>query len=316
MQALAACLVAATLSVLAIDPAWAISAEGNLAAHDRWRPGEGLQAGDWYTYMVCEAPGGCGMVRLGFEDVGERWNATVAIREIPVPRGIAEQEDVTGYLDGIWDIYGLPPHSPDAGLFNLTVNPAGLNVKYSNHGEREIAHKIRSTVFFLGGEVRMHAGHDPILDVGEIWTYQGAATIDRPIVITDVFNGYGICGSSVNSTVYSAAYRNAARVDMMIADGFPFPVSGTATKPDGTMGQIYGDPHVVSSHWYVLVEHSGSLGDHGLGPMCSIAAGMRDIGAAADPEAGPAVREPTPAANNTGVSPGGVTVAVSKPLYQ
>ena len=89
MQALAACLVAATLLVLAIDPAWAISAEGNLAAHDRWRPGEGLQAGDWYTYMVCEAPGGCGMVRLGFEDVGERWNATVAIREIPVPRGIA-----------------------------------------------------------------------------------------------------------------------------------------------------------------------------------------------------------------------------------
>ena len=170
-------------------------------------------------------------------------------------------------------------------------------------------------MFFLGGEVRMHAGHDPILDVGEIWTYQGAATIDRPIVITDVFNGYGICGSSVNGTVYSAAYRNAARVDMMIADGFPFPVSGTATKPDGTMGQIYGDPHVVSSHWYVLVEHSGSLGDHGLGPMCSIAAGMRDIGAAADTEDRPAVQEPAPAVNNTGVSPGGVTIAVSKPLY-
>ena len=312
MRVPVACLAAAALSVLAIQPVWAISAQEVLSLHDRWRPGEGLRAGDWYTYMVCDAAGGCGIMRLDFHDVGQRWNATVGMKEIPVPDGAVTQDDVMGYMDGIWDIYGLPPHSLQPRFLNMTVNPAGLNVQSTNHEEREIADRLDSTMFFLGGEIRLRPGHDPILEVGRLWPYQGAAFADPPLVITDVFNGYESCGSSLNSTAYSIVYRNSAKVDMLIADGFPFPVAGTALGADGSAGHIYGDPHIVRSNWYMLVEHSGGLGDPGMGPACSIAAAMRDAGTDAEPEE-PAILDDV---REEVAESGGVTVRVPETLYR
>ena len=110
----ATCLLAAA-AVLAAAPAWALTADDVLSQHDRWSPGEGIEANSWYTYLVCDAREGCAMYRLDVSDVGFPWNVTVTVAPMDFLGGTESIDDVRAIMKinerfGIrWD--GMPSMS-------------------------------------------------------------------------------------------------------------------------------------------------------------------------------------------------------------
>ena len=305
----ATCLLAAA-AVLAAAPAWALTADDVLSQHDRWSPGEGIEANSWYTYLVCDAREGCAMYRLDVSDVGFPWNVTVTVAPMDFLGGTESIDDVRAIMKinerfGIrWD--GMPSMS-----YNTTLNPDSMAFKYAGAGQKRISSIIEKTVLFFGGTLRMPHGHDPILEVGRIWVPQGSSQTDSPIVITAMRAPHESCGSMLNGTAYNAAYGTASRVNTLIMDGFPFPASGTATAPSGEPGSIDGDSRLTHSHWYELVEHSGGLGNADLGNICEMAAGLRDPGAAE-----PNMTGAQPAVQDTDAEAPGLSVMVDMQIYR
>ena len=314
MNIAAACLLAVSAATLAAIPAWALSAEDVLAYNDRWRPGEGLASGSWYTYMVCDYYDGCSLYRLDFTGAGSPWNITITSAPMDFLGSTDTRDEAEITMDRLAGYYGVRWENHPSISYNTTIHLGSLDVAARDEHQRATSQMLKQTVFFIGSSVRIAHGHDPVLEVGRIWWPQGARGTDSPIVITALRAPHESCGSTIDGMAYNAAHGRAARVNTVIVDGFPFPVSGTATTPSGGQGRIAGDTNLDHTHWYELVDHSGSPGNASLGSICAMAAGFREAPEEVEPDA------PTPAilpdmGGEPETVPGGLPVLTDMSIY-
>ena len=308
-------VLAVSLAMVSFVPALALDADDVIIQDKRWYHGDGLQEGDWYTYVVCGAAvnenrGNCSLIMLNFTGVDGEWNVNARSMDILAEKEYRNEHESIRILD----LYHTLMSYPQPNDFWLGIGPHDLVVRYDSNADANDVNTIRTTLFFLGGELRIGNGylfqHEPVLDIGEIWsrnadipytqtnrspgvwqygslsTYTG---IRGMAVVTDIRNGYGFCGVELGGLSYVVSYVDVAKATANIIDGFPFPVSGMATDTgDGSM-KIYDDKHIKHPYWYRLVEHSGGHADPDAGGICRLAVDMRNTPPAPKPE--PLVRE-------------------------
>ena len=317
MDASAALLpvLAVSFAMISFAHASALDADDVIMQDRRWYHGDGLQTGDWYTYVVCGAAvdenrGNCSLIMLNFTGIDGEWNVNARSMDILAEKQYRNEEESIRILD----LYHTLMSFDRPNDFWLGIGPHDLVVRHGVDADINDVNAIRTTLLFFGGVVRIGDGYlfqnEPILGIGEIWsrnadisytqtnrspgtwqygslsTYTG---IRGMAVVTDIRNGYGFCGVELGGLSYTISYVDVAKATANIIDGFPFPVSGMATDTgDGSM-KIYGDRHVQYPYWYRLVEHSGGHADPEAGGICNLAVDMRNAPPA--PKPAPLVRE-------------------------
>ncbi len=308
-------VLAVSLAMVSFVPALALDADDVIMQDKRWFHGDGLQEGDWYTYVVCGAAvaenrGNCSLIMLNFTGVDSEWDVNVRTMDILAEKKYHNEYESIRILDLYYSLMSFDRPND----FWLGIDPYGLVVRNGANADTNAVNAIRTTLFFLGGEVRIGDGYlfqnEPVLGIGEIWsrnadisytqtdrspgvwqygslsTYTG---IRGMAVVTDIRNGYGFCGVELDGLSYTVSYVDVAKATANVIDGFPFPVSGMATDTgDGSM-RIYGDKHIQYPYWYRLVEHSGGHADPDAGGICRLAVDMRNT--PPDPQPAPIVRE-------------------------
>ena len=306
---------AVSFAMVSFVPALALDADDVIMQDRRWYHGDGLQEGNWYTYVVCGAAvnenrGNCSLIMLNFTGVDHEWNVNARSMDILAEKEYRNERESIRILD----LYHTLMSYPQPNDFWLGIGPHDLVVRHGSNADTNDVNAIRTTLFFFGGVVRIGDGYlfqnEPVLGVGEIWsrnadisytqtnrspgtwqygslsTYTG---IRGTAVVTDIRNGYGFCGVELGGLSYTVSYVDAAKATANIIDGFPFPVSGMATDTGGGSMNVYDDKHIQYPYWYRLVEHSGGHADPDAGGICRLAIDMRNAPPAPKPE--PLVRE-------------------------
>ena len=295
-------VLAASLVIMPVTPAWSLDADDVIMQDKRWFHGDGLQEGDWYTYVMCGAAvtenrGNCSLIMLNFTRVDHEWNVDARTMDI-----LAEKKYRNEYESiRILDLYHTLMSYPQPNDFWLGINPNNLVIRHGVNADVKNVNAIRTALFFFGGELRIGNGYlfqnDPVLGIGEIWTrntdisytqtnrspgtwqYGSLSTytdIRGMAVVTDTLHGYDFCGVEIGGLSYTVSYVDAAKATANVIDGFPFPVSGMATDTGGGSMKIYGDKHIQYPYWYRLVEHSGGHADPEAGGICGLAVDMRN----------------------------------------
>ena len=338
MDASAALLpvIAVSFAMISFVPALAFNADDVIMQDKRWYHGDGLQEGDWYTYVVCGAEvndnrGNCSLIMLNFTGVDSEWNVNARSMDILAEKQYRNEEESIRILDLYYSLMSFDRPND----FWLGIGPHDLVVSHGSNADVNDVNAIRTTLFFLGGELRIGDGylfqHEPVLGIGEVWSRNADISYTHPnlspgvwqygslstyngirgmAVVTDILNGYGFCGVELDGLSYTVSYIDVAKATANVIDGFPFPVSGMATDAgDGSM-KIHDDKHVKHPYWYRLVEHSGGNADPDAGGICRLAVDMRNTPPEPKPE--PIVHElpeyidyPLPSwfANYTAMSP-------------
>ena len=299
-----ACLVviAVSLAVIPIVPAWSLNANDVIMQDKRWYHGDGLQEGDWYTYVVCGAAvnenrGNCSLIMLNFTSVDHEWNVNARSMDILAEKEYRNERESIRILD----LYHTLMSYPRPNDFWLGISPHDLVIRHDADADIKDINTISTALFFFGGVVRIGDGylfqHEPVLDVGEIWSRNAAISYTQTnrspgvwqhgslstytgirdmVIVTDTQHGYNFCGVEIGGLSYTVSYIDAAKATANVIDGFPFPVSGMATDTgDGSM-KIYDDKHIQYPYWYRLVEHSEGLADPDAGGICGLAVDMRN----------------------------------------
>ena len=303
-------VLAVSFAMISFAPALALDADGVIMQDKRWYHGDGLQDGDWYTYVVCGAAvnenrGNCSLIMLNFTGVGNEWNVNARSMDILAEKQYHNEEESIRILDLYYSLMSFDRPND----FWLGIDPYGLVVGHGVNADTNAVNAIRTTLFFLGGELRIGDGYlfqnEPVLGIGEIWSRNADISYTQPdrspgvwqygslstytgirgmAVVTDIRNGYGFCGVGLDGLSYTVSYIDTAKATANIIDGFPFPVSGMATDTgDGSM-RVYDDKRIKHPYWYRLVEHSGGHADPDAGGICRLAVDMRNTPPEPKPE--------------------------------
>lgn len=277
--AIALALASSFALFFGMAPASAISAESVMAQERRWAGGEGLAAGDAFTYMVCDMAvlgqdASCYAARLDAEQVGAEIRLGVTILEFfgdgwsAHPHGAAPAARLAGAFeaDASAMLEGCLSCRTVLSEYEITLEPHSARVLGAVREPH--LHSLSQTVLFLGWRLPLTAEGSlpPILEVGQVWeprrAAEGAAPgAERRAVVTSADrSGYSFCGVAFDEPVYDITYVNGAEITARVVDGFPFPVEGAAGPAAGGWRGGVGE-QVLRPHWYKLASYDGDAGD-------------------------------------------------------